>query len=746
MINISIKEVRNRLMNINESQYTKLSPINVVNTYKKAMNEKSANLIESVIFNNRWRELNPNIDMAFTQVIYAFDKYCEIAKENQIDKFCNYICENVLSMVKDSTKAASYINKYYDKAVGGSIQQSMYNKILEICQANKACDRVIENYNKLSRRFNIDRIFNSNKDNYSIIIELSSLIDTYTIPDYAKYSIIIENSLYTMDKYRREYTREEIINAATDYFLMNRNFNESTDSVSFLSKMREVIANNPFYSDLLSESENNDIQFNQYFINKKHYDTINESNDELVLHEENKALILINKFKLMKEKDINKVLYLIEEIFTSSSNINHLVVASRSFLNMIENFYLCNNNYSTDSITNVVREYLSKLYEFTFTLDNFKTMRDILKISISNIDIAIENETNEEYKNRYREYQNIIAEYLNKIIIAEEAYNGATLEKIISEASIDDIASILLIENDIHYLKDTNLDIILDDMTKYMPKLSFDNIDAITKYSIENPEIIQPEKLKETYNAYYNTLKQEYTQNYILIDCLKENMYKLDHIEPVEEKEFTTEEAIYNLHCTAEGLRAIEEIFSICKEYDCSVLNELTFINSLKLAGERLKKLYVKMSDKEKQISRTIDNSMNMLRKAIESSDRDREAVIKGSILPPASKIIKTGIIFAGISWLANPVIAVIGLLGKIAISAKNRNKEKQLVLDEIDIELKMTERYLKVAEEKNDLKATKQLLTTQRSLERQRQRIKYNMKVAHRDVPEVNPKDYDED
>ena len=52
------------------------------------------------------------------------------------------------------------------------------------------------------------------------------------------------------------------------------------------------------------------------------------------------------------------------------------------------------------------------------------------------------------------------------------------------------------------------------------------------------------------------------------------------------------------------------------------------------------------------------------------------------------------------------------------------------MVIDELEIELKMCEKYIDIAESKNDMKALKQLLTIQRELERQLQRIKYKMKV----------------
>ena len=52
------------------------------------------------------------------------------------------------------------------------------------------------------------------------------------------------------------------------------------------------------------------------------------------------------------------------------------------------------------------------------------------------------------------------------------------------------------------------------------------------------------------------------------------------------------------------------------------------------------------------------------------------------------------------------------------------------MLTDEIEIELKMCKKYIERAEQKNDMKALKQLLMIQRDLERQHQRIKYKMKA----------------
>jgi hypothetical protein len=120
----------------------------------------------------------------------------------------------------------------------------------------------------------------------------------------------------------------------------------------------------------------------------------------------------------------------------------------------------------------------------------------------------------------------------------------------------------------------------------------------------------------------------------------------------------------------------------------------------------------------------------------------NREAVIKGKLLPSASKCIKIACAL-GVAWAINPAVAVIGAIGAFACSRKLKAKERQLVLDDIEIELKMCERYIREAEEKGELKKVRQLEIIQRNLQRQQQRIKYNMRVIYnQNVPNVATND----
>lgn len=174
--------------------------------------------------------------------------------------------------------------------------------------------------------------------------------------------------------------------------------------------------------------------------------------------------------------------------------------------------------------------------------------------------------------------------------------------------------------------------------------------------------------------------------------------------------------------------KTLNEIYSTCTYY--SPLTEASFTNSLKLAGEKLKKGIQKAADADKTISKNIDSSMSAFTRAAEramTNDR-RDAIIKGSVIPSASKVIK-GAIMTGAAWLVlGPAVAVIGVLGYLGVSKKLNDKQRKALIDEIEIELKMCQKYIDLAESKNDLKALKKLYTIQRELEKQRGRIKYRI------------------
>lgn len=156
--------------------------------------------------------------------------------------------------------------------------------------------------------------------------------------------------------------------------------------------------------------------------------------------------------------------------------------------------------------------------------------------------------------------------------------------------------------------------------------------------------------------------------------------------------------------------------------------------NTLKLAAENLKGKAKSLTGKEKLLSQRLDGLMDGFVRNIESAltNKKREDIIKGRILPSFSRMMKMGIV-AGAAFAVNPLLAAIGAVGSMAVSKAATVREKQFILDEIDINLKIVDKKIQQAEINGDDKTLEDLYKLQMRLTREKQRIKYNMKVYYK-------------
>lgn len=264
-------------------------------------------------------------------------------------------------------------------------------------------------------------------------------------------------------------------------------------------------------------------------------------------------------------------------------------------------------------------------------------------------------------------------------------------------------------------------------MLNRVPSISEDFVDISKKY----PNVLDPTMLTEALSTVNKSAKTNHMSilgRYSVSNAYEE-MKRYSYNEDASQHTSIVSEARH-LYNSNKILKSLMEIHNNCMY--ASPITEASFTNSIKLAMEKMKKNLVKASDKEKQISKSIDVASVNLQKGIENSltSANREAVIKGSILPSASKIIKACIAGGAVTLFFGPAIAVIGALGWIGVSKKYKAKERQMVIDELETELKMCEHYINIAESKNDMKSLRKLYQIQKQLERQRQRIKYKMKI----------------
>lgn len=161
-------------------------------------------------------------------------------------------------------------------------------------------------------------------------------------------------------------------------------------------------------------------------------------------------------------------------------------------------------------------------------------------------------------------------------------------------------------------------------------------------------------------------------------------------------------------------------------------------LNTVKLYLQGLKNKFKNMSQKEKEISKKVDNSFKMMVKGMKDSlvsDR-REAIIKGSVIPSFSRCFKIGLGLAGIAKFGHPEVAALGALAGFIASKKLTKKERLLLLDEIEIELDVLDKEIQNAESRGQMKKYRALITQKKSLQRQYQRIKYNVRIGKDIMP----------
>ena len=158
-------------------------------------------------------------------------------------------------------------------------------------------------------------------------------------------------------------------------------------------------------------------------------------------------------------------------------------------------------------------------------------------------------------------------------------------------------------------------------------------------------------------------------------------------------------------------------------------------LNTIELGIKALGSNIKKMDAKEKDFSRKLDASSRNFIKAVKSifvtTDR-REAIIKGNLLPSFSQCIKNGIILAGLGVVTGGITApIIALVGGLGVSKYLNDKERRLLLDEIETELEVVEKELSNADSNGNMKQYRSLLNYKKNLQRQYQRIRYNIRVG---------------
>lgn len=445
---------------------------------------------------------------------------------------------------------------------------------------------------------------------------------------------------------------------------------------------------------------------------------------------------IVNDFKVAKMKRSTDIRTCISKMFTKSPD--QIIDGTPNFLSWLRLSYVV----GATSINPV-------LGGITLLVDQFIAMRlkrrDINKMitafnnEIKNVNEKLKRSVDEQDKRNLKAYKEYLSNNINKL----EEYRDSLLtdHELDALQNKEDYDK----KDELEFLKDDDInestsfenlvlrsnlfskEYFTNNIRKNIDIMDEDTIDVITDIACKYPSIISTSGMYSILQEELMNIKNNkvYNNRWTRMSCLNSNIRKLDP--DSFDYVITSNDADKDIFDIINGLEDLFVEFNIIKY---SPKNE-SMSSSVKLLSNKLKKLMQKASDINKESSRKIDSSVNLFISGMQRAARNdnREAIIRGSIMPSASKIVKAAILDAGVA-LVNPAIAVILAVGQFAISKKMKHRERQFVLDEIDIEIEMCKRYLRQAEDQNDLEAQKKILRIQRNLERQKQRIEYNMKV----------------
>ena len=287
-------------------------------------------------------------------------------------------------------------------------------------------------------------------------------------------------------------------------------------------------------------------------------------------------------------------------------------------------------------------------------------------------------------------------------------------KEIIHKEILETAEIITSIEEALTYVMD-NSNILIENTQKYFNQLDGEILQDLSFITSMN-EFVSNSEMKDIILESMGDITPEEWDKMYQARRARENLdYKYIPI--------NKDENIYRLVKMKEVVQDIKESFDI--------LNEGSNIrDNLVMLKEKIRKSAVKVSDKDAQYSHQIDNLVdNMITKTSKNlTNKNRESVIKGSILPSASAVIKLAIA-SGAVGVINPALAVVAFLGGLAVSKIGTERERQYILDEIEIEKKLLDKKIQLAERNDDTKALAQLYRLEKQLTREETRIKYNKK-----------------
>ena len=647
-------------------------------------------------------------------------------------------------------------------------------------------DRLSFNHDSIRTRFNLYNLFDQFTRSYDILITLCNYIDTYNYTDLIKVKLAIDE-FFILNNFNEKISIDET-EASIAIFLY-----------FFFKKNKKCDLDVESINDHISKYTKNVDKFNILFelrrmnIDIKDYSSIEEIIEDM--HRKlNNAKTIANYIKCiyiykyandpnLNIEDVNKIDIFTQPMYTVSeyNNIKEGIEMMKDKINTscIENqttdktkFFYESEDYTkvnhdigikpdvrVSDIAEIIRSCeLVKRYveqhcktlvkEPLVFYDTYKDLhisnyfghvdatgkisfniaigqvyfdRDILPV-VENLRKALENIL---YNTNCFPIVEVLDTDLLISVITKYEVNTTDQESVIGEEIVrvfnilkDHEKDLEAYMRDMHSRVDSILYVLNNDsqIAKTIGKREFVNLnDIITKVYGDNKNLQQ----------FVDSVKYHQNPNAKFI----EELYNLDKGED--------EKLDLNVTNYEEAVNILEQL--VMNRSKTQPLNE-NVINTLQLAWQDFKGKVKKLSAKEQEMSRDMDMNFNNFVRSMKNSlsGNRREAIIRDQLCPSLSKMIKIGIPVAATA-IINPIIPAISALSWMVLSKVATDKEVAFILDEFDIELKVLDREIQKAEQGGSPQKYRKLLTIQKKLMREKQKIQYKYALSGKRIKMVS-------
>lgn len=777
----SIVNIVDNKININDV-YLRKRKFNADKIFIDVKYDEIVNILDSKV--NVINMLNKLLDSATPESYITVLSLLGLPEYSECNRLCSSFITNKFK--NDCIVYYNHLEEIDDLLANSDVDIEKRDIISRVLSYLSNIDRLSFNHDSIMNRFNLYNIFDKFTKSYDILISLCNYIDTYNYTDLIKVKLAIDE-FFILNHFNEKIHIDEIEGSIVIflYFLFKKNkkCDLNIESVNdHISKYTKTV-----------DRFDIGLELKRMNISKINYSCIEDIIEEMHKHLNNAKTIAnyikcIYIYKYANDPNLNIGDTNEIDIFTQP------MYTVAEYNNLKEGIEMMKDKINTSCIENQTNDKTRFFYE---SEDYTKANHDIgIKPDVRVSDIAEIIRSCEMVK-RYVEQH--CKSLVKDPLVFYDTYKDLNISNYFDHIDANGKISFNIAIGQVYF--DRDMLPVIENLRKALENILYNTncfpivevldtdllISVITKYevsSMDHDSVIGEEIIRvfnilkdheKDFDAYMRDMhnrvdsimyvlyndsqiaktmgKREFaTLNDIVIKVYNDNNNLKRFVDNVKYQQNPNAKFIEDLYNSdknvdekvninitnyEEAVNILEHL--VLKRSNSQPLNE-NVINTLQLAWQDFKGKVKKLSAKEQEMSRDMDMNFNNFVRSMKNSlsGNRREAIIRDQLCPSLSKMIKIGIPVAATA-IINPIIPAISALSWMVLSKVATDKEVAFILDEFDIELKVLDREIQKAEQGGSPEKYRKLLTIQKKLMREKQKIQYKYALSGKRIKMVS-------